>query len=65
MWLSGLTLAMTLIFEFLRSNVTLTFDHTQVRIYPIVTSVTSDVGVPSTHLVFNKSLSASKMLSAK
>ena len=50
----GLTLAMTLIFEFSRSYVILTiwWPRSGVRIYQIVTGVTSVVGVPSTHLVF-------------
>ena len=54
MWPLGLTLAMTLIFEFSRSYVILTiwWPRSSVRIYQIVTGVTSDVGVPSTHLVF-------------
>ena len=49
----GLTLTMTLIFEFSRSYVILTiwWPRSGVRIYQIVTGVTSDVGVPSTHLV--------------
>ena len=49
----GLTLAMTLIFEFSRSYVILTiwWPRSGVRIYQIVTGVTSVVGVPSTHLV--------------
>ena len=49
----GLTLAMTVIFEFSRSYVILTiwWPRPGVRIYQIVTGVTSDVGVPSTHLV--------------
>ena len=49
----GLTLAMTLIFEFSRSYVILTiwWPRSGVRIYQIVTGVTSDVGVLSTHLV--------------
>ena len=53
-WPMGLTLAMTLIFEFWRSYVILTiwWPRSGVRIYQIVTGVTSDVGVPSTHLVF-------------
>ena len=53
MWPVGLTLAITLIFEFSRSNVILTiwWLRSGVRIYQIVTGVTSDVGVPSTHLV--------------
>ena len=52
-WPMGLTLAMTLIFEFWRSYVILTiwWPRPGVRIYQIVTGVTSDVGVPSTHLV--------------
>ena len=52
-WPMGLTLAMTLIFEFWRSYVILTiwWPRSGVRIYQIVTGVTSDVGVPSTHLV--------------
>ena len=52
----GLTLAMTLIFEFSRSYVILTiwWPRSGVRIYQIVTRVTSDVGVPSTHLVFTE-----------
>ena len=49
MWPMGLTLAMTLIFEFSRSNVILTI--LWPRIYQIVTRVTSDVGVSSSHLV--------------
>ena len=54
-WPMGLTLAMTLIFEFWRSYVILTiwWPRSGVRIYQIVTGVTSDVGVPSTHLVVN------------
>ena len=50
----GLTLAMTLIFEFSRSYVILTiwWPRSSVRIYQIMTGVTSDVGVPSTHLVY-------------
>ena len=53
MWPVGLTLAMTLIFEFSRSYVILTiwWPRSGVMIYQIVTEVTSDVGVPSTHLV--------------
>ena len=53
MWPVGLTLAMTLIFEFSRSYVILTiwWPRSSVRIYQIVTGVASDVGVPSTHLV--------------
>ena len=53
-WPMGLTLAMTLIFEFWRSYVILTiwWPRSGVRIYQIVTGVTSDVGVPSTHLVW-------------
>ena len=49
----GLTLAMTLIFKFSRSNMTLAiwWPRSGVRIYQIVTGVTSDVGVPLTHLV--------------
>ena len=49
----GLTLAMTLIFEFSRSYVILTiwWPRSGARIYQIVTGVTSVVGVPSTHLV--------------
>ena len=52
-WPMGLTLAMTLIFEFWRSYVifTIWWPRSGVRIYQIVTGVTSDVGVPSTHLV--------------
>ena len=52
-WPMGLTLAMTLIFEFWRSYVILTiwWPRSGVRIYQIVTGVTSDDGVPSTHLV--------------
>ena len=44
---------MTLIFEFSRSYVILTiwWPRSGVMIYQIVTGVTSDVGVPSTHLV--------------
>ena len=51
----GLTLAMTLIFEFSRSYVILTiwWPRSGVRIYQIVTGVTSVVGVPSTHLVID------------
>ena len=54
-WPMYLTLAMTLIFEFWRSYVILTiwWPRSGVRIYQIVTGVTSDVGVPSTHLVKN------------
>ena len=54
-WPLGLTLAMTLIFEFWRSYVILTiwWPRSGVRIYQIVTGVTSDVGVPSTHLVLD------------
>ena len=54
-WPMDLTLAMTLIFEFWRSYVILTiwWPRSGVRIYQIVTGVTSDVGVPSTHLVFS------------
>ena len=53
MWPIGLTLAMTLISGFSRSNKILTiwWPRSGVRIYQIVTGVTSDVGVPSTHLV--------------
>ena len=53
MWPMGLTLTMTLTFEFSRSNVILTiwWPRSGVRIYQIGTGVTSDVGVPSTHLV--------------
>ena len=49
----GLPLAMTLIFEFSRSYMILTiwWPRSGVRIYQIVTGVTSVVGVPSTHLV--------------
>ena len=49
----GLTLAMTLIFEFSRSYMILTiwWPRSSLRIYQIVTGVTSVVGVPSTHLV--------------
>ena len=52
-WPMGLTLAMTLTFEFSRSNVifTIWWPRSGVRIYQIVTGVTSDVGMPSTHLV--------------
>ena len=52
-WPMGLTLTMTLTFEFSRSNVILTiwWPRSGVRIYQIGTGVTSDVGVPSTHLV--------------
>ena len=103
MWPMGLTLTITLTFEFWRSNVTLTFDHTQwprpwifmvkfwyscisewegrltlhkgggirsfmtmtktiwwprsgVWIYLMVTGVTSVVGVPSAHLVYQSRL---------
>ena len=57
-WPMGLTLAMTLIFEFWRSCVILTiwWPRSGVRIYQIMTGVTSDVGVLSTHLVFVHSL---------
>ena len=50
---NGLTLAMTLTFEFSRSSVILTiwWPMSGIRKYQIVTGVTSDVGVPSTHLV--------------
>ena len=50
MWPVGLTFAMTLIFEFSRSYVILTiwWPRSGVRIYQIVTGVTSDVGVPLT-----------------
>ena len=53
MWPMGLTLAMTLTYEFSRSNVILTiwWPRSCVRIYQIVTGVTSVAGVPSTHLV--------------
>ena len=53
MWPMGLTLAMTLTFEFSRSNVILTiwWPRWGVRIYQIMTRVTSNVSVPSTHLV--------------
>ena len=53
-WQMGLTLAMTLIFEFSRSYVILTiwWPRSGVRIYQIVTGVTSVVGVPSTRLVY-------------
>ena len=55
MWPMSLTLAMTVTFEFSRSNVILTiwWSRSGVRIYQIMTGVTSDVGVPSTHLVFS------------
>ena len=54
MWPMGLTLAMTLTFEFSRSDVILTiwWPRLGVSIYQIATGVTSDVGVPST-LVFH------------
>ena len=54
MWPMGLTLAMTFTFEFSRSNVILTiwWPRSDVRIYQIVTGVTSDVVVSSTRLVF-------------
>ena len=50
MWPIGLTLAMTFTFEFSRSNVILTiwWPRSDVRIYQIMTRVTSDVVVPST-----------------
>ena len=50
-WPMGLT--MTLTYEFSRSNVILNiwWPRSGVRIYQIITGVTSDVGVPSTHLV--------------
>ena len=53
MWPMGLTLAMTLTFEFSRSNVILTiwWPRSGIRIYQIATGETSDVGVPSTLLV--------------
>ena len=53
MWPMSLTLAMTLIFEFSRSNVILTiwWPRSGVRIYQIMTGLTSDVGIPSTRLV--------------
>ena len=53
MWPMYLALAMTLIFEFSKSYVILTIwgPRSGVSIYQIVTWVTSDVGVPSTHLV--------------
>ena len=52
-WPMGLTLAMTMAFYFSRSNVILTiwWSRSGVRIYHVVTRVTSDVGVSSTHLV--------------
>ena len=52
-WPMGLTLAMTLIFEFSGSYVILTiwWPRSGVRIYQIVTGVTSDVGMLSAHLV--------------
>ena len=54
MWPMALTLATTLTFEFSRSNVILTiwWPRSGGRIYQIVTGVTSDVGVPSTYLVY-------------
>ena len=54
-WPMGLTLAMTLTFEFSRSNVifTIWWPRSGVRIDQIVTGVTSDVGVPSTCLVWS------------
>ena len=50
---NGFDLAMILMFEFSRSYVILTiwWPRSGVRIYQIVTGVTSVVGVPSTHLV--------------
>ena len=59
----GLNLAMTLIFEFSRSYVILTicWPRLGVRIYQIVTGVTSDVGMPSTHLVVMRQGSLSSM----
>ena len=53
MWPMGLTLTMTLTFEFSRSNVILTiwWPRSGITIYQIGTGLTSDVGVPSTHLV--------------
>ena len=53
MWPMGLTLTITLTFEFSRSNgiSTIWWPRSGVRIYQIGTGVTSDVGVPSTHLV--------------
>ena len=53
MWPMGLALAMTLIFEYSRSFVTNWRPRSGVRIYQIVTGVTSVVGVPSTHLVYS------------
>ena len=52
-WSMGLTLAMTLTFEFSWSNVTFTiwWPRSAVRIYQIMNEVTSAVSVPSTHLV--------------
>ena len=49
-------MGLTLIFEFSRSYVILTiwWPRSGVRIYQIVTGVTSVVGVPSTHLVQHK-----------
>ena len=48
MWPMGLTLTMTLMFEFSRSYVILTiwWPRSGVRIYQIMTGVASDVGVP-------------------
>ena len=62
-WPMGLTLAMTLIFEFWRSYVILTiwWPRSGVRIYQIATGVTSDVGVPSTHLVIFAVISWSRL----
>ena len=52
---NGFDLAMTLIFEFSKSYVILTiwWPRSGVMIYQIVTGVTSNVGVPSTHLVIH------------
>ena len=63
-WPMGLTLAMPLIFEFWRLYVILTiwWPRSGVRIYQIVTGVTSDVGVPSTHLVIYTIFMDKKML---
>ena len=58
MWPMGLTLAMTLTFEFSRSNVILTiwWPRSGVRIYQTVSGVASAVGVPLTHLVISQKL---------
>ena len=58
MWPMGLTLAMTLTFQFSTSNVILTicWPRSGVRTYQIVTGVTSDVAMLSTHLVYQEAV---------